>query len=119
MTVPPVHLDDASVEAIARRVVELVGSECGSKDWIDVAEVARRLSVSRDYVYRHANELGARRVGDGSKSRLRFDPAEVAKRLSGPGSEESHHKVKPVRSVRSKGDVPLLPVAESNCDGTG
>jgi hypothetical protein len=38
------------------------------------AEVARRLGVSREWVYEHAEELGASRIGTGSRPRLRFPP---------------------------------------------
>jgi hypothetical protein len=35
--------------------------------------VATALSVSRDWVYAHAAELGGRRIGRGDRGRLRFD----------------------------------------------
>jgi hypothetical protein len=41
---------------------------------VDVHELAALLSVSRSWVYAHAAELGAVRLGSGSKPRLRFDP---------------------------------------------
>lgn len=40
---------------------------------LEAKELARELSVSVDYVYAHAVELGAMRLGDGPKARLRFD----------------------------------------------
>lgn len=85
--------------------VHLDGSE-----WIDAAEVARRLSVSRDYVYRHADELGAMRMGRGPKARLRFDPKAVANLFAHtrrPGVTSQRRKSSSVRSTRS---VNLLPV---------
>lgn len=45
---------------------------------LTVAEVAERLAVSQDFVYRHADELGGVRLGGGLKPRLRFDEREVA-----------------------------------------
>lgn len=110
MTVPTVHLDDASVEAIARRVVELMGGGQGSEDWIDAAEAARRFSLSRDYVYEHADALGAMRLGDGPKARLRFDPATVAEKLSCSDDGQLHREVQSVRTVRKRRDVALLPI---------
>lgn len=104
------RLDDASVEAIARRVVELMDGGQGSKDWIDAAEVARRLNVSRDYVYEHANDLDAVRIGSGPRARLRFEAAKVAARLRCSGSDTSHDQVTAVRPVRSERDAPLLPI---------
>ena len=41
---------------------------------VDANELARLLSVSRDYVYEHADELGALRLSNGPRARLRFDP---------------------------------------------
>ena len=40
---------------------------------LTAAQVARELQVSRSWVYQHAEELGARRLGDGPRGRLRFD----------------------------------------------
>lgn len=51
------------------------------------AEVARRWGVRRGWVYDHADELGARRLGDGSRPRLGFDPAEVRERIGAPLGE--------------------------------
>lgn len=104
-----VHLDDASVNAVAERVVQLLRAEAIGCELIDAAEVARRFSLSRDYVYEHADDLGAVRLGSGPKARLRFDPAKIAERLGGSDREESHHKVKAVRPVRRAGAT-LLPI---------
>ena len=83
-----VKLDNASVDAIARRIVDLLleaskSPEVGKFDsLIDAAEVARRFNISREWVYAHADELGAVRLGDGDKPRLRFDRARVAEALT-------------------------------------
>jgi hypothetical protein len=47
---------------------------------LTAAELAERLGVSREWIYRHADELGAIRLPGGSKERgrLRFDAARVA-----------------------------------------
>lgn len=106
-----VHLDDDSVNAVADRIVQLLRAESIGCELIDVAEVARRFSLSRDYVYEHADDLGAVRLGSGPKARLRFSPTTVRERLSGsPKREELHHKTKPVRTVGSKADGTLLPI---------
>jgi hypothetical protein len=93
-----VHLDSASVEAVARRVAELLGG--GDEDeLVDAAEIARRFGVSRDYVYEHADDLGAVRLGDGPKARLRFAPEVVRERL---GAERSKsRRAGPRRPQRS------------------
>src|SRR4051812_40819680 len=44
---------------------------------LDAAEIAQRCGVTRAWVYAHAAELGALRLGAGPRPRLRFDPAIV------------------------------------------
>jgi hypothetical protein len=73
-----VTLDEQDVEAIAeraaRRVVQLLErSRTGAFELLGPKELARALNVSLDYVYAHAADLGAMRLGDGPKARLRFD----------------------------------------------
>jgi hypothetical protein len=86
---------------------------------VDAARLAERLGVSRDFVYAHADELGARRLGSGPRARLRFDLTEVETRLSacslGRGSEAAGKRVvEPVRSRPQRPglgtNVPLLPI---------
>jgi hypothetical protein len=72
-----IELSEGSIEAIARRVVELLEERPGEIGLVDAAELARRLGVTRAWVYEHATELGAIRLGDGPSPRLRFDPAEA------------------------------------------
>jgi len=51
---------------------------------VDAASVAEHLGVSRDYVYEHADDLGARRLGSGPRARLRFVGApEQQRRIPG------------------------------------
>src|SRR4051794_36005377 len=50
----------------------------GAESWLlDAAEVARRLNVERAWVYANAARLGAVRLGDGPRARLRFEPSAV------------------------------------------
>ncbi|MGH2984851.1 MAG: hypothetical protein ACRDK5_11470 [Solirubrobacterales bacterium] len=74
---------DELVEQIARRVVELLREDA---PLLDAADVARRLGRSREWVYRHADELGAVRLGDGERPRLGFEPAKVAAFLDACGT---------------------------------
>jgi hypothetical protein len=62
-------------EAIADRVAELLHDKDSSAGHrlVSAAEVARELHCGRQWVYEHADELGARRLGDGPRGRLRFD----------------------------------------------
>jgi hypothetical protein len=73
-----VTLDHDDIEAIAeraaRRVVQLLDHPTpGAYQLLDPKDLARALNVSLDYVYAHAMDLGAMRLGNGPKARLRFD----------------------------------------------
>src|SRR6478609_2341475 len=114
MTVP-MHLDEASIEAVASRVVEMLRSQSVDTDreLVDVAEAARRFGVSRDWVYGNADQLGAIRLGDGPKARLRFDVQEVEQRLAkSKRVERPSASTRPVRYRRRKTreSVELLPI---------
>lgn len=68
------QLSSDAIEQIARRVVALL-EEVEPRlapRYVDAATLAAELSVERDWVYAHAEELGAIRLG-GPKGRLRFD----------------------------------------------
>jgi DNA-binding FadR family transcriptional regulator len=82
-TADAVRLDAATIEAIAQRVVELIGSggREGGSDLIAAKEVADRFGVSRAWVYENAERLGVIRLGTGKRARLRFDSEVVRKRL--------------------------------------
>ena len=83
-----VRLDPESIEAIARRLAELLGGAAAQRprrELISAEEVSRWWGVSRRWVYDHADRLGARRIGTGCRPRLRFDPDEVAEQLGEPG----------------------------------
>jgi len=96
---------------------------------VDVETVARYLGVSADYVYRHADELGARRLpsagngrGTGTKQRLRFSLPELDERLQArttcSASRESEDQPmpasKPIRRRRRRRSLgtnpPPLPI---------
>ena len=82
------ELDPAVIEeiadrlsgAIVARVIEVLREEGLSSRaseataWLDAQEVAQRLGVSSEWVYEHADELGALRIGSGPRPRLRFPP---------------------------------------------
>jgi len=70
-----IKLDPHAVEAIARRVVEILERRgLQGRELVDAGELARRLGIERSWVYSHAIELGAVKLGSGPKPRLRFDP---------------------------------------------
>ena len=75
------------VDAIARRVIELLDASRGAgaiasategEACLTVSQVASRYRVSRSWVYAHQRELGAMRLGEGPRARLRFDAKLVA-----------------------------------------
>jgi hypothetical protein len=70
-------LTDGDVEAIAEataaRLAEIVSAAAGTFALVDARQLALDLGVSLDYVYAHATELGAMRLGSGPKARIRFD----------------------------------------------
>ncbi|MBW8059845.1 MAG: hypothetical protein FVQ78_05820 [Solirubrobacterales bacterium] len=84
------RLAPESIEALATRLAEVLGAarapECPSLPprLLSAAEVARWWGVERSWVYSHAEELGARRLGTGPRPRLRFDPDEVTEALGAP-----------------------------------
>jgi len=69
------HEDIAAIaERAAHRVVQLLERPApGPYQLLDPKALATALNVSLDYVYSHAADLGAMRLGDGPKARLRFD----------------------------------------------
>jgi hypothetical protein len=83
-------LTDGDVEAIAEataaRLAEIVSGAPGTFALVDARQLARDLDVSLDYVYAHASELGAMRLGSGPKARIRFDLDRARQALeAGPG----------------------------------
>lgn len=117
-------LDAASIEAVARRVVELIHDEGGSstaRRLVDAATLAVELGVDRSWVYAHRAELGAIQLGTGSKPRLRFD-SEVARNvLAYSASKESQEPKTPAptrsserrRQHRTRSAPELLPIRGS------
>jgi hypothetical protein len=76
-----IKLDPETVERIARRVMELLDQRgLQGRELVDATELARRFGIERSWVYSHAIELGAVKLGSGPKPRLRFDP-EIAARV--------------------------------------
>jgi hypothetical protein len=76
-----IRLDPQAVESVARKVVELLEARgVQRRALVDAAELARLFGIERSWVYSHAIELGAVKLGEGAKPRLRFDP-EIAARV--------------------------------------
>jgi hypothetical protein len=95
------HPDDlaALADLIAERVLAGMAEDGRPRDderLLTAAEVARRFGVSPEWVRENADRLGALRLGNGPRPRLRFDPERVAEALS-------------ARSVRGRSDAPDRP----------
>jgi hypothetical protein len=115
MTAP---LDVAGLDAlaqrladpVARRVIEMIKDEGvlappTAATWLDAAEVAQLLHVTREWVYQHADELGAVRLGGGRRPRLRFRREALA---TGNGGTTSGAEKRPKhRETRSYGLIPI------------
>lgn len=67
-------LSEAQLDQLADRIADrLRTSTPRASRLVDAQTLAEALGVRRETVYAHADELGAIRLGDGSKPRLRFD----------------------------------------------
>jgi hypothetical protein len=85
--------DLALVDAVAQRVLELLGERDARSRLVSAGELAALLGRSREWVYEHAEDLGGRRIGDGERPRLWFD---VDRALSGRLTAEGRsHPVRP------------------------
>ena len=92
-------------DLLAERVAEKLRSVPVAQELLDAAQVAERFGVSRSFVYEHAAELGAIRLGapgEGRRPRLRFDAAAVTKRLRDlPTADEGASTGEPAPRPRS------------------
>lgn len=93
-------LDQEDVEAIARRVAELLGpTEAGLTDARGIAD---QLGVTRGWVYTNADRLGAVRLGRGPKARLRFDLQRAQEAVRTIAEEEAKAQAPPQRQARRR-----------------
>jgi hypothetical protein len=89
-------LSPEDVEAVARRTVELLhGAQGTTFRLVDARELAVLLGVQPNFVYAHATELGAMRLGSGQKARIRFDVDRARQALA------ARRQRQPVRSRRN------------------
>jgi len=115
----------------SKRPNAIVQLTAASEPLVDAAGLAAVLGVSRDYVYAHAGELGAIRLGTGPRPRMRFDPARALDVLaarsrsesSQPSERPAHGAPEPLRrrrarpgardrapGARTAAGAPLLPI---------
>jgi hypothetical protein len=114
------HPDD--IEAIARRVAEIIApAQAAPKTHLTAKQVVERYAVSLDWVYEHKRELGAQPMGQGKKPRWRF-PIETCDAFFTEQAEERARKnaPRPQRRPRRRraregftaSGLPLLPIPE-------
>jgi hypothetical protein len=119
----PADYDDAALDRLAdllaeRLAVRLSGlTPARAESLVDAAEIARLHSKTRSWVYEHAGELGAVRLGSGPRPRLAFSPTRVAERLekvdkpaTAPLPEAPQPRRRRQRAGRTASGAPLLHV---------
>jgi hypothetical protein len=74
------RLGDRIADRLAVRLGGLIPEE--PEALVDAAEIARIYGRARSWVYQHARELGAVRLGGGPRPRLGFSPGRVAAALA-------------------------------------
>jgi predicted DNA-binding transcriptional regulator AlpA len=105
-------LSSQDIEVIAQRVAELIRDPAPAPvRYVDARRVAEVLGVDREWVYAHARQLGAVRLG-GPNGRLRFDLEHVRQALADKPVTESQParprgRRRPPRRGRAR--VDLLP----------
>lgn len=105
------------VDAVARRVVELLREEDAGVHTgprlLTVAAVSQEFGVSTDWLYANAARLGAIRLGSGPRARMRFDRATIAERITKVGATKTRGRT-PQRTrrhgTRTGGNADLLPI---------
>ncbi len=95
-----VELTAEQLELVAARVAALLQPAAPDvTPLVDAQKVATALGVSRDTIYAHAERLGGRRIGDGTRPRWRFDleraRAAWSQRSAGEGSQPPESPVAP------------------------
>lgn len=110
-------LDAEDIERIAERVVTLLAESqrepvVTSARFVDATTIAQLLDVDRDWVYAHAEQLGAVRLG-GERGRLRFDLATLEQRLERVGSTPARSAPRGDRRGQKHAPrrAPLIPYA--------
>jgi hypothetical protein len=105
-----VRLEREDIEAIAERVLELLRNELEQPArLVDASALAAALSVDRTWVYAHADELHAVRLG-GEHGRLRFDLDQVVRSLNGNGDAPEPRVRKTRRATAMRAGGELLPI---------
>ena len=105
---------NALAEAVAERVVERLGAEPAPPSQpaglVDAATLARALAVSKSWVYSNSRKLGAVRLGNGPKPRLRFHVGEAVKAHESERPAPATPRAAKGRPRRPPSSLELLPI---------
>jgi len=83
----PADYDDDALDRLADLLADRLAARLAARTFtqseplVDAAEIARLHGKTRSWVYEHAGELGAVRLGSGPRPRLGFSPVRVARLL--------------------------------------
>jgi hypothetical protein len=110
MTVGRLHPDD--LRELARLIADELRQDRLTPALVDAKALATRLGVEPGWVYEHADELGAIRLGDGPRARLRFDVqrAREAMAVRAPTTPEPLRRRSPRPPSATSSRAPLLPI---------
>ena len=111
----PADYDDDALDRLADRIADRLAVRLGvltpahaqPEPLVDAAEIARLHGKTRSWVYEHAGELGAVRLGSGRRPRLGFSPARVAaslEKVDEPAPMKLPQTAKPRRARRPRTD---------------
>ena len=101
------RLADLIADRLAARLGILTPAHAQPEPLVDAAEIARLHGKTRSWVYEHAGELGAVRLGSGRRPRLGFSPARVAaalEKVDEPAPMKLPQIAKPRRGRRPRTD---------------
>jgi len=105
-----------NIERIAQRVAQLLRHDAsrapGHARLVDAAYLASHFGLTRAWIYQHADELGAIRLGHGSRARMRFDLDTAMKALSKQAAPADVRE-QPTRRRQRRSEpatIPLLPI---------
>lgn len=109
------HPDD--LRELARLIADELRQPQATPKLVDAKTLAAELGVTSAFVYEHAGELGAIRLGNGPRARLRFDVDEaresIAARTPTPDLSEPRPRGSRRPRAASGGGIPLLPIKGS------
>jgi phage tail tape-measure protein len=112
VSVARMHPDDLRdlADLVADRLARLAPGPVAGV--VDAKQLAAMLGVTPGFVYEHSAELGAMRLGDGPRARLRFDVqrAREAMTMRAPATPEPPRRRSRRPPSATSSSAPLLPI---------